>query len=60
MQVPTKQRNRARTSILIGEYPAITYIVQENAAEVKQKPKKKVPFLWHSDCITFDVHQECD
>ena len=46
MQVPTKQRNRARTSILIGEDPAITYIVQENAAEVKQKPKKKAPFLW--------------
>ena len=46
MQVPTKERGRARTSILIGEDPSITYIIEENAAQVQQEPKKKAPFLW--------------
>ena len=46
MQMPTKFRNRARTSILIGEDPAVTFIVEENASEVAKHPKKKAPFLW--------------
>ena len=46
MQAPTKMKNRARTSILIGEKPSITFIVEENAAEVARKPKRKTAFFW--------------
>ena len=46
MQVPTKARNRARTSVLIGQDPSVTLVVEENAQEVTMHPKKKAPFLW--------------
>lgn len=44
LQPPPHSRKRARTSILIGRDPSVTMVIEENASEVRQKPKKKTAF----------------
>ena len=46
LQPPPQAKKRARTSILIGRDPSMTLVIEENASEVQQKPKKKTAFDW--------------
>ena len=53
LQPPPLSRKRARTSILIGRDPSMTMVVEENASEVRLKPKKKRPLSGRgSPCST--------
>eukprot|EP00435_Cladocopium_sp_Y103_P016026 s641_g4.t1 len=45
-QKPPKLVSRARVSILIGEDPQDTYVVEETEEEVKKNPRRKAPMTW--------------
>ena len=46
MQRPPKLVSRARLSILLGEEPKETFVVEETSEAVRQNPRRKAGFLW--------------
>ena len=46
MQRPPKLVSRARLSILRGEEPKETFVVEETSEAVRQNPRRKAVFLW--------------
>ena len=46
MQRPPKLVSRARLSILLGDEPQETFVVEETSEAVRQNPRRKAGFLW--------------
>ena len=56
LQRPPNDKPRRRVSVLLGQEPGMALLVQEEAHEVQNKPRRRAPFLWRG--LTVFVAEE--